>query len=57
MIVANDVSDRSIGFHSDDNAVKVFWGKDGRQDFELMNKRRLAVRLIELIAEKYKEEH
>ncbi|HBS41343.1 MAG TPA: bifunctional phosphopantothenoylcysteine decarboxylase/phosphopantothenate--cysteine ligase CoaBC [Oceanospirillales bacterium] len=57
MIVANDVSDRSIGFHSDDNAVKVFWGEDGRRDFELMNKRRLAVRLIELIAEKYQEEH
>lgn len=53
MIVANDVSDRSIGFHSDDNAVKVFWGDDGREDFDMMSKRRLAVRLIELIAQQY----
>ncbi len=33
MIVANDISDLSIGFNSDDNAVTVLW-RDGEQTLE-----------------------
>ncbi len=49
MIVANDVSDRSIGFNSDDNAATVLWA-DGEQVLALAGKAALARQIIELIA-------
>jgi phosphopantothenoylcysteine decarboxylase/phosphopantothenate--cysteine ligase len=49
MIVANDVSDRSIGFNSDNNAATVLWA-DGEQELALAGKAVLARQIIELIA-------
>jgi phosphopantothenoylcysteine decarboxylase/phosphopantothenate--cysteine ligase len=49
MIVANDVSDRSIGFNSDDNAATVLW-PGGREELPLCGKEAMARRIIELIA-------
>jgi phosphopantothenoylcysteine decarboxylase/phosphopantothenate--cysteine ligase len=50
MIVANDVSDRSIGFNSDANAVTVFW-PGGEQAIALTTKDNLASSLIQLISQ------
>ena len=55
MIVANDVSDQSIGFNSDNNAVMAFWGQN-QQEFPQMAKSALATQLIELIANQYSEQ-
>lgn len=50
-IVANDVSDMSIGFGSDQNAVTVF-GQDGfSRDFPAQDKTKLARELMTLFAE------
>jgi len=49
MIVANDVSDSSIGFNSDNNAATVLWA-DGEQELALAGKAALARQIIELIA-------
>lgn len=49
MIVANDVSDSSIGFNSDNNAATVLWA-DGDQELALAGKAALARQIIELIA-------
>jgi phosphopantothenoylcysteine decarboxylase/phosphopantothenate--cysteine ligase len=49
MIVANDVSDTSIGFNSDNNAVTVLWA-DGAQELALAGKAALARQIIQLIA-------
>jgi phosphopantothenoylcysteine decarboxylase/phosphopantothenate--cysteine ligase len=49
MIVANDVSDSSIGFNSDNNAATVLW-PDGEQELALAGKAALARQIIELIA-------
>ncbi len=49
MIVANDVSDRAIGFNSDHNAVTVLW-RDGEQVLEQSSKGNIARQIIELIA-------
>jgi len=51
MIAANRVGLDDRGFNSDDNALSVFWA-DGRRDFELMPKQRLAVELVALVAER-----
>ncbi|MDX1587629.1 MAG: bifunctional phosphopantothenoylcysteine decarboxylase/phosphopantothenate--cysteine ligase CoaBC [Oleiphilaceae bacterium] len=47
LIVANDVSDPSIGFNSDLNAVQVFW-PDGEQGFTASAKTELAQQLCRL---------
>jgi len=49
MIVANDVSDRDIGFNSDINEVTVLWA-DGEQALARAGKGKLARQLVELIA-------
>ncbi len=49
MIVANDVSDSSIGFNSDNNAVTVLWA-DGEQELAMAGKAALARQIIQLIA-------
>lgn len=54
MIVANDVSDSSIGFNSTDNAVTVFWA-DGQQAFASQPKRVLARELMELIVARWRQ--
>jgi phosphopantothenoylcysteine decarboxylase/phosphopantothenate--cysteine ligase len=49
LIVANDVSDTSIGFNSDDNAATLIWA-DGEEALARRSKRQLARDLIEHIA-------
>jgi len=51
MIAANDVSDSSIGFNSDNNALSVFW-HDGAAQLPAVDKHTLAKQLLTLIAEK-----
>ncbi|WP_166257183.1 bifunctional phosphopantothenoylcysteine decarboxylase/phosphopantothenate--cysteine ligase CoaBC [Marinobacter salicampi] len=55
MIVANDVSQPGIGFNSDDNAITVFWA-DGRQTFDRSSKAELAQQLIQLVAQRYRQQ-
>lgn len=50
MIVANDISDHSIGFNSDDNAVTVLW-RDGELTLERARKSVIAQQIVRLIAE------
>ena len=50
LIVANDVSDKSIGFDSDDNAVTLIT-KSRNLSIEKESKRKIAKRIIKLIAE------
>lgn len=50
LIVANDVSDKSIGFDSDDNAVTLIT-KRRNLAIEKESKRKIAKRIIKLIAE------
>lgn len=49
LIVANDVSDNSIGFNSEDNAVTLIW-TDGEDALAKRSKRQLARDLIAQIA-------
>jgi phosphopantothenoylcysteine decarboxylase/phosphopantothenate--cysteine ligase len=49
MIIANDVSDRSIGFNSDNNQATVLWA-DGEQPLPLGSKAAMARQIIALIA-------
>lgn len=49
MIVANDVSDRSIGFNSDLNAATVLW-PGGEQALERASKNTIARQVVALIA-------
>ncbi|MGH8167408.1 MAG: bifunctional phosphopantothenoylcysteine decarboxylase/phosphopantothenate--cysteine ligase CoaBC, partial [Woeseiaceae bacterium] len=51
LIVANQVGG-GRGFNCEDNAVEVYW-KTGERSFPMMNKSRLAVELVGLIAERY----
>jgi phosphopantothenoylcysteine decarboxylase/phosphopantothenate--cysteine ligase len=53
VIIANDVSDESIGFDSDQNAVTMVW-EDGEARIAAMPKPELATLLIERIAELYR---
>ncbi len=50
MIVANDVSDTSIGFNSDHNAATVIW-KDGEQTLDRATKDVIARQILELVAQ------
>lgn len=52
MIVANQVGVDDGGFNSDNNAVEVFWGS-GSRAFGSRSKQRLAVELMQLIAERF----
>ncbi|WJG09503.1 bifunctional phosphopantothenoylcysteine decarboxylase/phosphopantothenate--cysteine ligase CoaBC [Aliiglaciecola sp. LCG003] len=56
MIAANDVSDRTIGFNSDQNALSVFW-KDGEKSLAVADKGQLAMQLMLLISQNYNEKH
>ena len=49
MIVANDVSDQSIGFNSDHNAATVIW-HTGEQTLEPMGKDTMARHIVGIIA-------
>ena len=54
MIVANDVSDQSIGFNSEENAATVLW-RGGEQVLEKSGKGNIARQLMELIAHQVKD--
>ena len=54
LIIANDVSDTSIGFNSEENAVTLI-GQDFEEPLSKSSKRLLASQLIELIAHSLKE--
>lgn len=56
MIAANDVSDSSIGFNSDNNALTIFW-KDGEKSLAVADKNQLAMQLLQLISEKQKQKN
>jgi phosphopantothenoylcysteine decarboxylase/phosphopantothenate--cysteine ligase len=49
MMVANDVSNQTIGFNSDNNAVTVLW-RDGEKILELASKASIARHIVHLIA-------
>lgn len=49
MIIANDVSDTSIGFNSDENRIIVLW-EDQHQEFPTLNKRQVSTKIVEIIA-------
>ena len=51
MIIANDVSDASIGFNSDDNAATILW-PGGSADVQRISKSQLARIIIATIAER-----
>lgn len=53
MIIANVVG-KDRGFDSDENTVEVFW-PGGERSFPTMDKEKLAVALVELVAERYRE--
>ena len=55
MIAANDVSDSTIGFNSDQNALSVFWSK-GEKKLEVADKQLLAMQLMHLVAQRYTED-
>ncbi len=52
MIAANRVDDPELGFHSDENALHVFW-QGGDQKLERKSKQKLARELIKLIAHQF----
>ena len=54
MIAANRVDDPALGFHSDENALHVFW-EDGDQELPRASKQKLARDLIKIIAKKYND--
>lgn len=56
LIVANDVSDKTIGFNSDQNAVTVYW-QDGERAFTAQGKTSLAEALNQLFAEHFFNEN
>jgi phosphopantothenoylcysteine decarboxylase/phosphopantothenate--cysteine ligase len=51
MIVANDVSDASIGFNSDDNAVTLMW-HDGELPLVRASKHAIARQIMQVIAQR-----
>ncbi|MWP49143.1 MULTISPECIES: bifunctional phosphopantothenoylcysteine decarboxylase/phosphopantothenate--cysteine ligase CoaBC [unclassified Gilliamella] len=56
LICANDVSDKSIGFNSDQNALTLYW-QNGEQTLPLSNKQQLATQLLETVITRYKVSH
>jgi phosphopantothenoylcysteine decarboxylase/phosphopantothenate--cysteine ligase len=55
MIAANDVSDNTIGFNSEQNALTVFWSK-GEKKLDVADKPLLAKQLMHLVAQRYIED-
>jgi phosphopantothenoylcysteine decarboxylase/phosphopantothenate--cysteine ligase len=55
MIAANDVSDSTIGFNSEQNALTVFWSK-GEKKLDVADKQLLARQLMYLVAQRYTED-
>lgn len=55
MIAANDVSDKTIGFNSEQNALTIFWEK-GEQKLDVADKQMLAKQLMLIVAQKYTED-
>jgi len=49
MIIANDVSDRSIGFESDFNEVTIFYKNDEKEKLFLKNKSLISEEIVERI--------
>ncbi|MDU0353451.1 bifunctional phosphopantothenoylcysteine decarboxylase/phosphopantothenate--cysteine ligase CoaBC [Paraglaciecola aquimarina] len=54
MIAANDVSNKTIGFNSEQNALTVFWPK-GEKQLNIADKNLLATQLMKIVAEKFEE--
>lgn len=52
MIAANDVSDKSIGFDSDNNALSVYW-HGGEKHLAVASKNEIARQLVALIAKRF----
>ncbi len=50
MIAANDVSDSTIGFNSEQNSLSVFWS-DGEKQLDVADKNQLAHQLMNLISQ------
>ena len=55
MIAANDVSDSTIGFNSEQNALTVFWSK-GEKKLDVADKHLLARQLMLLVTQRYIED-
>jgi phosphopantothenoylcysteine decarboxylase/phosphopantothenate--cysteine ligase len=55
MIAANHVGGETGGFDSADNALTVLW-KDGAAELPMMDKQRLAYKLVELICDQFEQE-
>lgn len=56
LICANDVSDKKIGFNSDENALTLYW-QNGEQTLPLSNKQELAKELLQAVITRYKASH
>ena len=48
-IIANDVSDETIGFESDENAVSIFYKNDEKEDIKKTTKAHLANQIVDRI--------
>ncbi len=55
MIAANDVSDSTIGFNNEQNALTVFWSK-GEKKLDVADKQLLAMQLMHLVTQRYIED-
>ena len=55
MIAANDVSDSTIGFNNEQNALTVFWSK-GEKKLDVADKHLLAMQLMHLVTRRYIED-
>ena len=51
-IVANDVSDSSIGFDSEDNEVSIFYKNNTRETLKKMSKSSIAKELVNRVINK-----
>ena len=56
LICANDVSDKNIGFNSDQNALTIYW-QNGEQTLPLSSKQQLARELLQAVITRYKASH
>jgi phosphopantothenoylcysteine decarboxylase/phosphopantothenate--cysteine ligase len=55
MIAANDVSDQSIGFNSNENALTLFWN-EGEHSLPKADKASIALSLLEVVTQRYKNQ-
>jgi phosphopantothenoylcysteine decarboxylase / phosphopantothenate---cysteine ligase len=56
LICANDVSDKTIGFNSDQNSLTLYW-QNGEQTLPLSSKQQLATQLLQAVITRYKASH